>query len=164
MVSSFNWCIHSLGYSVITGQLLDSKGFVHEEALLCYNWDGMEIVTTGQNCPWDRYLTPHSWVTLATLMVTQLVKKFPVLHGLQRFITMFTRAHQWTLSRTSWIQSTHLLPISLWYILILSSHLHWHLPSGLFPLGFLAKILYALLTPPCTLHVLSISYSSISLP
>jgi len=30
--------------------------------------------------------------------VTQLVKKFPAFHRTQRFITVSTRAHQWTLS------------------------------------------------------------------
>jgi regulator of sirC expression with transglutaminase-like and TPR domain len=35
---------------------------------------------------------------LGTLTVTQLVKKFPTFYGTQRLITMFTRAHHWSLS------------------------------------------------------------------
>ena len=36
-------------------------------------------------------------------------------------------------------------PISLWYILILSSHLRLGLPKGLFPVSLTVKILKALL-------------------
>jgi hypothetical protein len=43
-------------------------------------------------------LTAWGWVLLEKLIVTQLVKKLPIFHGTQRFITVFTRAHQESLS------------------------------------------------------------------
>lgn len=48
------------------------------------------------------------------------------------FITMFTRAHCWSLSRARWIQPTSSYPVSLISSLILSSLLHLSLSSGLF--------------------------------
>jgi len=44
-------------------------------------------------------LTACSRAHLEKLIVTQLVMKFPVFYGTQKFITMFTRAHHWSLSR-----------------------------------------------------------------
>jgi len=41
---------------------------------------------------------------LKKVMVTQLVKKFPTFYGTWRYITMFTRAHHWSLSWAKWIQ------------------------------------------------------------
>jgi hypothetical protein len=46
------------------------------------------------------------------------------------FITMFTRAHHWSLSWATCIQSTPSYPISQISILILSCHLHIDLVSG----------------------------------
>jgi hypothetical protein len=43
-------------------------------------------------------LTPWSRALLEKLIVTQIVKKFPVFYGTRRFITVFTRAHHWFLS------------------------------------------------------------------
>jgi len=48
------------------------------------------------------------------------------------------------------MESTHSHPIYLISILTSSSHLHLGIPSGLFPLGFQRKILYAL--PICLMH------------
>jgi hypothetical protein len=81
--------------------------------------------------PWRRNLTEK-------IIVAQLVKKFPVFYGTQRFITQFTWDCHWTLTWNRRIQSTVSHPISLRHILILPSHLR---------LGFL---LYALL--PRVLH------------
>jgi hypothetical protein len=58
---------------------------------------------------------------------------------------MFTRALQWPLSWARLTQSTPSHPISLRSILILSTHLHLGLTSGLLPFGFPTNILYALL-------------------
>jgi len=43
-------------------------------------------------------LTLQRRVLLEKLTVTQLVKKFLTIHRTQRFITVFTKAHQWILS------------------------------------------------------------------
>jgi hypothetical protein len=39
------------------------------------------------------------------LIITQLVKKFSASYGNQRFIIMFTRVHNWSLTLARWIQS-----------------------------------------------------------
>jgi hypothetical protein len=72
------------------------------------------------------------------------VKIFPSFYGTRSFITMFTRAPlpHWSLSWARWIQSTPSQQLSLRSILILSSHLHLDLTSGLFPSGFPIKTLY----------------------
>jgi len=48
-------------------------------------------------------LTPRSKVLLENLTVIQLVKKFPAFCGTHRFITMFTKAHHWTLFWAKWV-------------------------------------------------------------
>jgi len=55
--------------------------------------------------------------------------RFPSSYGTQRFITVFTSVHHWSLSWARWIQSTPSQPISQINILILFSYLR----SGLFP-------------------------------
>jgi hypothetical protein len=69
------------------------------------------------------------------------------------FITVFTTACHWSLSRPSWIQSTPLKHIPLVFILILFFYLHLVLTSGLFSSGFRTKILQYLLSPPCVLYL-----------
>jgi len=63
----------------------------------------------------------------------QLVKKFPTFYRTRRFITTLTSARHLSLSWTSSIQSIPPHPNAWRSILILSSHLCLHLPSGLFP-------------------------------
>jgi hypothetical protein len=54
---------------------------------------------------------------------------------------VFTRAFHWALSSARSIQPISPHPISLRFILMLSSHLSLGLPSGLYPPGFTTKIL-----------------------
>ena len=74
----------------------------------------------------------------------QLVKKFPAFYGTRRFITALTSVCHLSLSCASPIQSTYPHSTSWRSILILSTHLHQGLPSGLFPYGFPTKTLYTL--------------------
>jgi len=73
---------------------------------------------------------------------------------------MLTRAHDWSLTWARCILPTPCHPTSLRKILI-SSHICLGLLSGLFPSGFLTKILYTFLISPmyATCPVLSISSS-----
>jgi hypothetical protein len=67
-----------------------------------------------------------------------------------------------SLSWASWIQSIPPHPNSWRYILILSSHLHLCLPSGLFPLEFPTKTLYTPLLSPvratCLAHLILLGF------
>ena len=105
-------------------------------------------------------LTLHSRVLLEKLISFQPVKKFPAFYGTWEFITAFTSAHHTSLSLASPIQSIPSHPTSWRSILILSSHLHLGLPSGLFPSGFPTKTLYMPLLSPIVLHALPISFFS----
>ena len=111
-------------------------------------------------------LTPRCRVLLEQLTGLQLVKKFPGFHGTRRFITALTSVRQLSLSWASPIQSTYPHPTSWKSILILSTHLHLGLPSGLFPSGFPTKTLYTLHPPPHPYapHVQPISFFSIVSP
>jgi hypothetical protein len=69
----------------------------------------------------------------------------------KRFVTIFTRAWQWTESWATWNQFIPLQTIFLRSSLILSSYPYLHLLNGLFLRNFLTKILYAfLIYPMCT--------------
>jgi hypothetical protein len=86
-----------------------------------------------------------SWALLEKPPIVHLLKNFSTFYGTRRFITVFTRALHWDLSWARSIQSIPHYPISLTFILILSTHLRLGLPSGLFPYGFPTNILYAFL-------------------
>jgi len=94
-------------------------------------------------------LTPWCRVLLEKLTGLQLVKKFPAFHGTRRFITALRSVRHLYLSWASPIQSIYPHPTSWRSILILSTHLHLGLPSGVFPSGFPSKTLYG---PPLLTH------------
>jgi len=73
-----------------------------------------------------------SQLLLEKLIVAQLVKKLPVFYGPRRSITVFTRAHHWSLPWTRCIHSTHSHTMYVRPILILSFHLCLDLPSYVF--------------------------------
>ena len=86
-------------------------------------------------------LTPWCRVLPGQLTGLQLVKKSPAFHGTRRFITALTSVRHLSLSWASPIQSTYPHPTYWRSILILSTHLHLGLPSGLFASGFPTKTL-----------------------
>ena len=102
-------------------------------------------------------LTPWSTVLLEKLTGFQFVKKFPAFYGTRRFTTAFTSARHLSLSWASSIQSVPRHPNSRGSILILSTHVHLSLLSGLLHSGFPTKHLYTHLFSPCVLHALPIS-------
>jgi hypothetical protein len=101
----------------------------------------------------------HSWIwaLLEKSPIVQLLKNFRAFYETRSFITVFTRALHWSLSRARSIQSTPSHPISLRSILILSNHLHLGLRSGLFSCGFPTNIPYAFLFSHC-LYILYTVY------
>ena len=109
-------------------------------------------------------LTPWCRVLLEQLTGLQLVKKFPLFHGTQRFITALISVRHLSLSWSSPIQSIYPHPTSCRSILILSIHLRLGLPSGLFPSGFHTKTLYTPSPHPYAPHALPISFFSILSP
>jgi hypothetical protein len=88
-------------------------------------------------------LSPSSEVNSCTA-----TREFPTSYGTRKFITMFTRALNWSLSWGRSIQSIPRHPISLRPILVLSIHLYLSLPRGIFPSGFPTNILYTFLFSP----------------
>jgi len=107
-------------------------------------------------------LTPWSRVLLEDLTGFQPVKKFPTFYGTRRFSTAITSSRHLSLSWASSIQSITPPPIFWTSILILSSHLHLGLTSGLFPLGFPTKTLYTPLLSPiraiCPAHIIVLDF------
>jgi len=61
----------------------------------------------------DNRRPPRSKVLLEKLIVTQLEKKSLEFYGTRRFITVFTRTYNWSLSWARCIQSTNSHPISI---------------------------------------------------
>ena len=104
-------------------------------------------------------LTPWCRVLLEKLTGLQLVKNLPAFHGTRRFITALTSVRHLSLSWASPIQSIYQQPTYWRSILILSTHLHIGLPSGLIPSGFPTKTLYTPLSSPiratCPAHLIS---------
>ena len=92
--------------------------------------------------------TTYSRVLLEKLIVSQLVKNFPVFYGTRRFITAFTSARHLSLSWARSIQSIPPHSTSWKFIFVLSSHLRLGLTSGSFPSGFPTKTLCTPLLSP----------------
>jgi len=99
---------------------------------------------------------------LEKLIVAWLVKKLPAFYGTQGFITIIC------MSLPLAPALNHILTHFLIYVLILSSSLCVGLPSGLFPVGFLTKIVYAFLVSPmhavCSLHLILLYLITIVTP
>ena len=107
-------------------------------------------------------LTPWCRVLLEKLTGLQLVKKFPAFHGTRRFIVTLTSIHHLSLSWASPIQSIYPHPTSWRCNLMLSTHLHLGLPSGLFPPSFPTKTPYTILSSPiratCPPHLILLDF------
>ena len=107
-------------------------------------------------------LTPWCKVLLEKLTGLQLVKNFPAFHGTRRFITALTSVRHLFLSWASPIQSIYPHPTSWRSVLILFTHLHLGLPSGLLPSGFPTKTLYTPLSSPicatCPYHLILLDF------
>jgi len=79
----------------------------------------------------------HAFEKCQRLSVCQTIACF--LCGNRRFITVYIKDRHCTLFSASWIQFAPSIPISLKYILMLSSYLRLCLPSGFFPSGLPTK-------------------------
>ena len=107
-------------------------------------------------------LTPWSRVLLEKLTGSAAIQEIPRIFGTRRFLTVLISARHLSLSWANSIQSPQPPPTSWRSILILSSHLSLGLPSGLFPSGFLTKILYTTLLSPigatCPAHLILLDF------
>ena len=107
-------------------------------------------------------VTPWCRVLLDRLTGLQLVKKFPAFYGTRRFITTLTSLRHPSLSWASPVQSIYSHPTSWSCIIILSTHLHLGLPSGLLPSGFPTNTLYTPLSSPiratCPTHLILLDF------
>ena len=107
-------------------------------------------------------LTAWCRVLIEQLTGLQLVKKFPAFHGTQRLITALTSVCHLSLSWASPIQSIYPHPISWRSILILSTHLHLGLLSGLLPSSFPTNTLYTPLSSSthatCPAHLILLDF------
>jgi len=81
-----------------------------------------------EQSPWE----PNSY--LASQEICHILWNFKVYYHVNSSLPL-------NIITSQWIQSTSSNHISLKLILILSSHLHLNLPSGLFPAGFQTKML-----------------------
>lgn len=89
-----------------------------------------------------------STVLLEKLLVPSLVKKFPTLYGVWRFITVVITTCHLCLSWSKWIQTKRSHSIFLKSIFTFSSHPYSHFPSGLLPSGFSTNTQYAFPSSP----------------
>jgi hypothetical protein len=96
------------------------------------------------------------------IIITQLLKTYPILCGTQSFVIMFSLLCTCYLYWVKWIKSILSGSISLRFILILFFHSHTRLWNVLFPLDSLNKILSSFLIPSiwttCTISLVSLNY------
>jgi hypothetical protein len=87
----------------------------------------------------------HRTLLLEKLTVAQLLKKLPAFYGTRRFIAVFTTACHWLLPSARRIQFTPVPSCFFEIHLISLFHLRLGFSSGLLPLDFPTKIIYAFL-------------------
>ena len=69
----------------------------------------------------NNQLTSCSWVPLPEWIASQIMNIFCALYEIRGFITVFTRARQWYVSRARWIQFTHIYFLTTHFKVILPS-------------------------------------------
>jgi hypothetical protein len=101
-------------------------------------WEGWEVTETN-------YMEQKP----EEVILGQLFKKFPWLHGTPGFVIMFTTVHHWSPHWTSCVQSIPSHHTSIRSILILSSYLQldrleWYLTSGFLTKFYMRFFHYAM--------------------
>jgi len=66
--------------------------------ILVVGFSDLNVVCHFKKSTQSPILTPWGRVLFEKIIVTQLANKFSTFYETQRFITLFTRAHHWSLS------------------------------------------------------------------
>jgi len=136
----------------------------------CFVFKRILKIANPQRRLWNAFLicllTAGGRVLIENPTGSQLVKKFPTFYGTRWFLTALTSTRHLSLPLARSIQSMPTHPTSWTSILILSSHLHLGLHSGLFPSGFSTKTLHKPLLSPmcatCPAHLILFGLHSLS--
>jgi hypothetical protein len=150
------WCSHQLS---VYGEVHIPQGYQalkFRKKFEEWNYLKLDYVLCNHIIPWNTAL-------LEKLEVRHVAKKFSVFYRNRKFIIVFTRALQCSLSWCRWIHFEPSYSLPLRHILIMPSDIGSYLPNGLYSLVFPIKILYSIspFCAVCSVHVIRLDLISL---